>query len=455
MRVLLLFLILYLRSLLCPTLVSATESLVFVQTFEDRLRSAELAGDREAVAAICREWYASGQYSSGILNWNFNVLMSVEDNAVLFTFADSDTYPAFLLQNALEVRPDVTILSVPLLEQAAYRNLIAQSKKYTWIHTDFTLEQFIDAMLSMSKARGERYFPVYFSLMSDKKMLRADQSQLYLTGLALRYSSKPFDNVAMLRFNYENRFRTDYLELNLQPESAPEAVAQLNLNYIPALLLLHRHYTATGESVKANAIEALALKIARSGQREAEVRALFQQQSPEAPLQSLLTVKALEKPMKKVGDQLYAAETEVTNGQYELFLQDLVKNKEFDLLAGCRTTKTDWRALLPTPFQTLTDEQLYKNGHPDGPESPVQNISHEAAQAYCDWITQVYNNNPGKRNSKKCASASPPTTNGCWPQQAASNRRLIPGAAITSATRKAATSATSTPWSPAATAPTA
>lgn len=400
MRTLLLFFALFLKGLLCPTLASA-KTAALSDTFEARLRAAELSGDREAVAAICREWYASGQFSSGMLNWNFNALMSVEDNAVLFTFADNDTYPAFLLQNALDVRPDVTILSVPLLEMAAYRNLIAQTKQYKWIRAECTLDQFIDALLDMSKARGEQYFPVYFSLMSDKKMLRADQSQLYLTGLALKYSTRPFDNVALLRFNYENRFRTDYLKLNLQPESDPAAVAQINLNYIPALLLLHRQYIDVGESLKAAEVESLALHIAHSGGREAEVSALFREQNPEPPLQSLLTVKALEKPMKRITDSLYAAETEVTNGQYELFLQDLVKNKEFDLLAGCHTAKTDWRALLPAALRNKPDAELFKNGHPDAPNAPVQNISHEAAQAYCDWITQVYNTNPGKKKFKK------------------------------------------------------
>jgi|GEM_PF-3345903 len=65
--------------------------------FENRLREAETAGDRQRVAAICKEWYASGQYSPGLLNWNYNALMSVEQNALLFTQQESDTYPAMLL----------------------------------------------------------------------------------------------------------------------------------------------------------------------------------------------------------------------------------------------------------------------------------------------------------------------------------------------------------------------
>ncbi len=45
---------------------------------------------------------------------------------------------------------------------------------------------------------------------------------MYLTGLALKYSETSFDNIAVLRYNFENRFRTDYLDLAMSPESRPE-----------------------------------------------------------------------------------------------------------------------------------------------------------------------------------------------------------------------------------------
>lgn len=391
-----LFLLLFL-----PFWGNATPSLVWVQTFEDRLREAELTGDRTTVAAICREWYASGQYSPGVLNWNYNALMSVEDNSILFTSTDTDTYPAFLLQYALEVRPDVTVLNLSLLDSKDYRNFIAQSKNYNWLKDKPDANQFVGSLLKTSSGYGESYFPVYFGIMCDKKRLQADQSQLYLTGLALKYSTRPFDNVALLRYNYENRFRTDYLELRLQPEQSPELVAQLNLNYIPSLLLLHRHYETAGENAKAAELESLSLAIARSGKREAEVRALLNPPTETAVVQSIIPVKSLEKPMKKIGPKLYAAETELTNEQYELFLQDLVKNKAFDPLNQCKTTRTDWRSLLAGPLRNLPDATLFKNGHPDAPEAPVQNISHEAAETYCAWITDVYNNSPGKKKFKK------------------------------------------------------
>lgn len=368
--------------------------------YEERLREAELAGNREQASAICREWYASGQYSPGMLNWNYNALMSVEENGLLFTARESDTYPALLLQYALDVRSDVTVLSLQLLENQNYRDWIARKRPFPWIPSGTGFGEFVERILHENHQAGWQYFPAYFGVMSDKALLRADREKLYLTGLALRFSAKPFDNIAVLRYNFENCFRTDYLALPLGPENQAETVAQLNLNYIPSLLLLHRHYSAAGEADKAQRVQDLALKIARAGNREAEVSAYFYPASS-AAITSAFTPKLLERPMKKITSRLYASESELSNELYDLFLQDLVKNKEFDQLILCRTTKTDWRALLPDSLRQKPDAALFEHGTPDGPNYPVQNISHEAAQRFCAWITLAYNSSSTKRKFKK------------------------------------------------------
>jgi formylglycine-generating enzyme required for sulfatase activity len=237
--------------------------------------------------------------------------------------------------------------------------------------------------------------------MTNKNLLQNDKEKLFLTGLALKFSENAFDNVATLRYNFENRFRIDYLQLRFDTETDPATVSRVNLNYIPALLLLHRHYSAAGETIKATQLQNLTMDIARAGNREAEVRAFFAPDGPIGSIVSAISPKSLEKTMKKVGDKLYAAETELTNGQYEAFLQDLLKNKDFDQLASCRTIKTDWKALLPKELQNLPDKLLFEHGHPDGADFPVQNISHEAAQRYCAWVTKVYNASPEKKKYKK------------------------------------------------------
>ncbi len=369
--------------------------------FENRLREAETAGDRQRVAAICKEWYASGQYSPGLLNWNYNALMSVEQNALLFTQQESDTYPAMLLQYALDVRPDVHVISFQLLENQKYRAFLVGMEGFLDIPKDCSMSDFLLQILNPKSSKNAPSKPVYFGSMTNKNLLQADKEKLYLTGLALKFSPKPFDNVATLRYNFENRFRTDYLELSFEPESDPAAIARTNLNYIPALLLLHRHYSASGENEKASRIQSLATRIARLGGREMEVRSFFEPELLVGNIQTGITPKTLDKNMKKVSDKLFASDTEMTNGQYEMFLTDLLKNKDYEQLDLCKVAKTDWISLLPKELQTLPAKEIFKHGHPDNPECPVQNISHEAAQRYCAWVTKVYNDSPEKKKFKK------------------------------------------------------
>ncbi len=144
-------LLLFLFPVLFPNLAyPASKHRFSEKTWEERIRDAELAGDREQVATICREWYASGKYSPGMLNWNYNALMSVEENSLLFTHDESDTYPAFLLQYALNVRPDVTILNIQLLENQKYRDMIARSRPLVVFPAGCGLDEFISRLLGAS-----------------------------------------------------------------------------------------------------------------------------------------------------------------------------------------------------------------------------------------------------------------------------------------------------------------
>lgn len=365
--------------------------------FETRIKAAELAGNREKVAAICQEWHQSGQYSAGVLNWCYNALMSLEPNAVLLTQNDYDTYPIWMLQNALKVREDVNVLNLELLADNNYRVKVMRQYGGAKASADaVTLPELLNSLLV------DKGNPLYFSVLLSREYMRTDQKNLYLTGLALKYSTRNFDNVAVLRNNYENLFRTEYLALPLQHESSPEVAAALNMNYIPAFLMLRRHYEDSGETAKAEKLKNLSLLIAQRGGREDEIRPLLYPQTvgPNNWVTSM-SAKELDKRMKKVSDKFWAGETEVSNEQYEQFLQDLLKNKAFGLLDTCKTAKTDWKMLLPEALRNLPDAKLFEHGHPDSPDNPVQNISQEAARQYCAWLTRVYNQDAGKKKFKQ------------------------------------------------------
>lgn len=376
----------------------------FIQAEDDyiqRIRTAELRGDKEEVSRICREWYASGQFSPGKLDWCFNMMMSLEDNAILITQNDHDTYPVWMLQQVFGIRQDVMLWSLPLLEQGAYRKHFKGSVMLESVPDQEDIATHIGSWLN--KNGNFSNTPIFISVLVDRSRLNLEPKKLYLTGLAFKFTQFNYDNIAVLRYNYEQRFRLNMLDLNWNQERAPEVLAQLNLNYIPAFKLLYEHYKTGGELEKAAMLEYRCMNIAREGNREKEVSALFYEApaTEKSGFKSTITARELDKRMKKVSNNVWFSESEVSNAQYEQFLQDLLRNKAFDLLDTCKTHKTNWRDLLPLQFRQLSDKDVFEHGHPDDPKSPVQNLSYEAALAYCSWLTTAYNNDLGKKKFKK------------------------------------------------------
>lgn len=62
----------------------------------------------------------SGDIAEEIMDYNYNVLIGLEENAIIFTNGDNDTYPVWILKRILKIRPDVTIVNRSLLNTRWY-----------------------------------------------------------------------------------------------------------------------------------------------------------------------------------------------------------------------------------------------------------------------------------------------------------------------------------------------
>ena len=77
----------------------------------------------------------------------------------------------------------------------------------------------------------------------------------------MRYSEKPYDNLAIKRKNYEELYLTDYLRESFAPESYPAATAPFNFNYIPCFKSLLDHYKQSGNTARYNELRSLMIRI--------------------------------------------------------------------------------------------------------------------------------------------------------------------------------------------------
>jgi len=377
-----------------------------VETYDGFVSYYEMTRELEKKKNFNQKWYDSGEISPGIMSWNYNVMMSLEKEAILLTFGDNDTYPLWMLQDVKNVGRNVAVLNIHLLKRKNYRDAVFADYNiaaYDKSEIDFDNNtDFINSIIEHLFARSHR--PVYLGISVPVSLREPNSDQLYLVGMAFKYSENSFDNIGILKNNYENRFLTDYLKIDFENEISASVLSKMNLNYLPAFMLLLEHYRSNDFTEKAKELKQIILKIADEGGRKEKVNKLLRKTEPlyRPKAISKISVRTLDKVHKPIGSNKLMNDTEVTNEAYDLFLQDLLSNREFENLEICKIHDTDWRDLLPNnKVKEMPDNIIFKNGYPTDANLPVQNISHEAAQLYCEWITNVYNNSDSKKKKYK------------------------------------------------------
>ncbi|MCX5800137.1 MAG: hypothetical protein NTX17_01935 [Candidatus Eisenbacteria bacterium] len=77
-------------------------------------------GDQERLDVALRRLLESGIIADEVMDYNYNMLASLQKDAILVTNGDNDTYPGWILTRVLKVRPDVSIVNRSLLNTDWY-----------------------------------------------------------------------------------------------------------------------------------------------------------------------------------------------------------------------------------------------------------------------------------------------------------------------------------------------
>jgi hypothetical protein len=369
------------------------------EAFHDLITYYELQGDEKSKQAYCQKWFETQTLSPGILTWNYNALMSVEHQSILLTQGDNSTYPAWVLQEVLDIRTDVLVLNLHmLLFDNAYR-----ANVFSELGIEQTLVLPAGNNLEVQQSLIVEHLaelsgrPVYLGISVSPAIRDFAEDKLYLTGLAFLHSQNNVDNIALIRRNMEQKFRLDDLYQPLSYDFSQSVVDYINLNYIPSLILLYQHYESTDEQQKAERMKQLAAILTERSGKKTEVLSHFKPAAEPDPRNTHFDLKTIDKNLVFLKDNKYAHRFETSNAEYEAFLKDLLQQRAFDLLEKCRINQVDWVRLLPEEYQNQPDEVLFEVGHPEDPDMPIVNISYEAAQHYCEWLTKIYNQSDFRR----------------------------------------------------------
>jgi hypothetical protein len=245
-----------------------------VDTYYAFISHYEFFGKEKKVEEFCEKLYESKDIAPGLVNYNYNVLMSCEKDAIIFTNGDNDTYPPWMLQKALNIREDVTVLNIPISTRTK-KFYLERKLKEKKISIDFDkLPELMDKdfLPELCKSLATKYpdIPIYFALTVNERYTKALTDDLYIVGLAYQYSPKRIDNLALLKKNLEKYLRLDYLEYDWYDESylAKDIIATMNTNYIAPIIMLAEHYMTSGEEERAEEWKDLVFVLAlRSGKQ--------------------------------------------------------------------------------------------------------------------------------------------------------------------------------------------
>jgi hypothetical protein len=248
------------------------------EVFDDLVTYYVLQNQREKVELYCKKWFESGDVSPGVLNMNYNMLMSVEKDAIIFVNGDNDTFPKWILQYVQNIRPDVGVFNLSLLYVEEYANKllseynipqfkksvkdfytdeVKESGNYQIMYNSYQLA-LIEHIIHNC---GER--PAYFGSTLSNSIYSKFEDSLYVEGLAFRYSDCRYDNLAYLKKNIEQRFHLDYLSSEYIFDISKSVVDHYHMNYILPFSTLYEHYTLAGDSTKATWVKGMMLDIAK------------------------------------------------------------------------------------------------------------------------------------------------------------------------------------------------
>ena len=373
--------------------------------YDDMAIRNELTRNHAEFHRFCVKMYESAELPASVLNWGYNLLSELDENAVVFTVGDNDTYAAWIVQEAKNYRKDVQVINTYLLQMDDYRNKLFSELKLPPLNIKLQGENSAENYaLSNQKIldhilKNTAGIPVYVSTSGISNFKNEYEANFFLTGLAYKYSATAFDNISLIRRNYEKRYLLDYLKENFAFHYALKNAEYFDGMYMPSLLKLYKHYRESEEFARMKALEELILNIStRTGQQSEVSEVLGQDKSGNLFLTALLDVKSIEKNMAPVSGKVLMSKYETTNGDYQKFLDNLLRSRQSDLFRKAVYDSTQWVVKFPYPYNEPMRDNYHWNA--SYAQYPVVNISFEAANAYCEWLTAQYNMQRNRQYAK-------------------------------------------------------
>ncbi len=210
--------------------------------------------EQQQLKRFAQKLYQSNAYPSYLLRYTYNSLQGMEQNAIYFANGDIPGYTSLVLQEAMGVHTDKTIVPVSFLFVEAYRKAFCKSlgiadfevkKEYT------SMDDYFQDMLEHIIGKSKR--PAYFFPSGSYPETEDFKKNLYNEGLVFRYSTRRYDNMAVAKRNVERKYHLQYLgEPDFVSEEQWKGSERIQLNYMVMLAPVVKSYKEEGDTLHAN-----------------------------------------------------------------------------------------------------------------------------------------------------------------------------------------------------------
>ena len=199
-----------------------------------------MQGDEARMKPLAKRYFDSGIYSEAVLRYSYNELAGMDESGIYIANGDAAIIPKWLIQEGMGMHKDKTIICASFLAVKKYRDWLCKKLNVVDpIHEEpYWTEESCNALL---QAIIDKYGnKVYFSTTTPSSTMEPWKNNLYNEGLLLKYSKKPYDNLAVKRRNVEERYMLEYLLVSFRPEWT--AGQRLSANYAVLLADLLPYY---------------------------------------------------------------------------------------------------------------------------------------------------------------------------------------------------------------------
>ena len=219
--------------------------------------------DNDLRKKVNNSWYPLNELSPGLLNYGYNVLMSVKPNSILLTQHDNDSYPVWMLQDVKNIRPDVMVINFDFLRLDSYRNAVFDQLGIKPLDFRYSSDYESDWMIILNHvlANYNNIRPLYIAMTVSGDYYKDYAAKMSVSGLTYRFLTSPEDPIKLNRDMIGNDFLLDYLKIQLLPDPNQKNVSNQNVNYLKSFKLVFDYYQSIGDEKKAEEIKKLAIKI--------------------------------------------------------------------------------------------------------------------------------------------------------------------------------------------------